>query len=80
MHFIKIFDIIYIVKRKRENKKSSLKTKNVRLAKKIIDIENNANLTEKEKFDKIDMIIQELSEEDFFEIDNIIHKINKKII
>ena len=68
------------MKRKRENKKSSLETKNVRLAKKIIDIENNTNLTEKEKFDKIDMIIQELSEEDFFEIDNIIHKINKKII
>lgn len=68
------------MKRKRENKKSSLETKNVRLAKKIIDIENNANLIEKEKFDKIDMIIQELSEEDFFEIDNIIHKINKKII
>ena len=68
------------MKRKRENKKSSLETKNVRLAKKIIDIENNTNLTEKEKFDKIDIIIQELSEEDFFEIDNIIHKINKKII
>ena len=68
------------MKRKRENKKSSFETKNVRLAKKIIDIENNVNLTEKEKFDKIDMIIQELSEEDFFEIDNIIHKINKKII
>lgn len=61
-----------------KNKKPIPLSRNERLANEILEIENNFSLTEKEKVEKLDSIIQKIPIEDFLEIDKIINKINKK--
>lgn len=61
-----------------KNKKHIPLSRNERLANEILEIENNFSLTEKEKVEKLDSIIQKIPIEDFLEIDKIINKINKK--
>lgn len=61
-----------------KNKKHIPLSRNERLANEILEIENNFSLTEKEKVERLDSIIQKIPIEDFLEIDKIINKINKK--